>query len=173
MTFATPDYRTKRRKLVNETQRVDKICKKLRDTKVKELSPKDPEATIFSLYKELASAKETRLDYPINFLEGFWQTMILCGVLRVALGGDGVEDVMEEAHTTAEWLHGLVTSLPPGELEFSGQTEDLLKATLMTSDDWRAFAAETQASAKQGMLKVAEPHLFRRWLTLAGIKPRW
>lgn len=169
--YKPSDYTEKRQKLIQQTQRANQICTKLRDTKIKELSKNDPDATLFSVYEELGKTKEDRLNYPINFLEGYWQTMIACGILRVALGGTGVLAIAEDTLATSRWLDAFVKGLPPDELEFSECMEKFLEATVLTADDWRLFAAEAEASTEQGQVQVVEPELFRRWLMLADIKP--
>ncbi|KAJ6786391.1 hypothetical protein PWT90_10029 [Aphanocladium album] len=175
-TGGSPGYYEKRRVLKGQIQRVGKLAAKLRDIKVKELCDHDPAANIYTAYTKLSQAKEAKegrvSGWEIHFLGPCVEAMIVCFILPTALGGSDALVHIENVGRLTEWLDLYEKRLPSIFFRFKGLIADLLKATLMTIDEWREFAAETEASAKQGKILVVGPNLFRRWLTLIGIKPR-
>lgn len=98
--------------------------------------------------------------------------MIICPVLRVALGGKGVVASLESTCKLIEWLDLFHKRMKPGESPFAGMCGRFIKATQANLDEWRTFAAETEASAEPRNIVLVEPCLFRRWLIDAEIKPR-
>lgn len=168
----TPGYEEKRQRLMDEVLGVEKMCAKQRDAKIKELSDNDPDASILSVYEMLSKTKEGRTTYTIHYLEGYTSTMVCSSILRGALGGRGALEAIESACTFAEWLDKFVKSLPEGEFDFSVAAAEMLKATRVTSAEWRRFAAESEESAAQGRILVVDRSLFRAWLVLSDITPR-
>lgn len=171
MNQEAPRYKTTRKKLIAQVQRVNNIREKLERAKLRELSSNDPKATLISVYEELSKTEESRDDYPIYFLETYSCARIQCGMIRAALGGSDTAATIEAAFTFAEWLDLFAKRFSPDGFGFGHQTKEMLKATLSTADEWRRFAAEAEESAGQGRVQVVHPQLFRRWLILAGIKP--
>lgn len=161
----------KRQNLLRNIRRVNKTCAQLRDAKIKELSDNDPEANLVSLYHNLSKTKEGRTGHQINYIGVYSAVPIICYTLEAALGGAGAVASIQAAHQLAEWLDLFAKRQPQGEFGLNYRMELLLVATLETADDWRDFAARSEMSAEQGTLQLAEPHLLRRWLLLAGITP--
>lgn len=78
--------------------------------------------------------------------------------------------VMENVLALVAWLQSF-EARQKGDFEFTELAAAVFKATIVTSSDWRNFAAETEESADEGRIQVVEPLLFRRWLVLSGITP--
>lgn len=136
------------------------------------MAENDPAATIYSVYEKLGETTEGRLSYQINYLAVYVKDDIICGILQSALGGEGAVAAAERAISLAEWMDAFRNKLPSEETCFSEEIQDILRSTVEIADEWRAFAAETEAGAKQGRTQAIDSDLFRRWLTMSGITPR-
>lgn len=165
-------FNPRRRILTGQIQRVEKMSAKLCDAKVKELSESDPEADLFAVFDKLSESEEDRKGYPFNYLAAYVEAMIICPVLRVALGGKGALASFENTCTLVEWLDQFHKRMKPGESPFAGLCGRFIKATQANADKWRVFAAETEACTEPRNMMLVEPDLFRRWLIDAEIKPR-
>lgn len=149
-----------------------KTTVKLCNDRVQQVSENDPAATIYSVYEKLGETTEGRLGYEINYLAVYAKDEIICGMLHSALGGEGAVAAAQRAISLAQWMDAFRNKLPQEETCFSEDVQEFMRSTGGLEDEWRAFAAETEASAKQGRTQAIDPDLFRRWLIMSGITPR-
>lgn len=165
-------YNERRRLLIRQIQRVEKMCSKLRNAKVKELSGNEPGADLFAVYEKLGKSEKDCKDYPFFYLATYVETMLICPLLRVALGGKGTLAALEQTCKLLEWIDSFEKRMQPEVHPFIGITGRLIKATRASLDEWRAFAVETEESADPRSILLVEPCLFRRWLIDTEIRPR-
>lgn len=166
-----PNWDDMRRDLLERVDSVEQICVWQRDQKIREISEQDQKPDLFSVYEKLGSEKESRTSYPIHFLGIYPQNLLLCYVVRAALGSDNALASTRKAQALATWLELFRKRLPPGDFEYGSDLKLAVAATLSTTREWCDFALGADVSAAQGQPRAVNPYLWKRWLKLAGIKP--
>ena len=167
----TPNWADKRRKLLAQVKRLEQICTQGREQRLKELAD-EPGADIYSVFEQLSSAKGGLRDYRLHLLALYPRDQLLYYVLRIALGGTRALAAAESAKELAEWFDAFGKRYTRAQFEYSPIFKQSLAGYLETADVWQFFAREAETGAANERPQVVDAKFFKRWMRLAGIKPR-
>lgn len=167
----TLDWDDKRRKLLAQVKRLEQICIQDREQRLKELTD-EPGADIYAVFEQLSSAKGGLKDYRLHLLALYPRDQLLYCVLRIALGGAGALAASERAKELTDWFDAFGKRYTRAQFEYSPIFKQSLEGYLETANVWQFFAREEETGAANGRPRVVDAKFFKRWMRLAGIKPR-